>query len=539
MTDVFTSSVSRRTLFGGTLGLAGLAALSACGGSGTGGGATGTGSTAAQGPTALPTGTRKRGGTFRFAPQDASSGDTMDPQSATGVSWALASAMFNGLMILDHQMSPHLSLAEVFEPESKDQGSWTLRLKQGVEFHNGKTVSAQDVIYSIRRILDPSSPGFTSGLMGSIDAKHGLTAVDKRTVKFKLNYPNSQLKQIFWQVPTAIVPTDFNPAKPVGTGPFKFKSNTPGQRFVGVRNENYFAGEVYLDQLELVTFADAGTARFNALATGQIDGINNVDPVLLSQLRSHSDLLTVISNTGAFEPIAMRCGKGDQFEDVRTRTAMKLIANRPAMISTAYSGLGAAGNDVGVWSQWDPGMAEVAAREQDIDRAKSLLKAAGTDGMTINLRIGEVVPGQLAAAQELAQEAKKAGITINIDKVADLSQFYSSKSYYTSQMKNDYLFTESLFLNMLYCWQKDSWSNNTSYNNPKLNSMFKAALAKPEAEYQTAMQDVGKLVYEDGPWMVWGRRNVIDAMSTKFTGLVQDAGGMGFNQFRWEEISLA
>jgi peptide/nickel transport system substrate-binding protein len=537
MQDPFGSLLTRRRLLRGALALSATTALaSACSSSPS----SNDRSSTTRGATAGPSGERKRGGTFRFAPQDANSSDSMNPHSAVGSSGSITAALFSTLVAEGHTFGQEMRLAEIFEPEGNDQGVWTIRLLDGVEFHHGKTLDADDLIFSIQHILDPKDPGFISGLMACVDPNN-IKKMDKRTVRLNLKTPNSQLREVFQEFPAAVIPVDFDPQNPMGTGPFKYVSYQPGQRFVAERFDNYFRDNMpYLDRIELVSFADSGTARFNALVSGQIDGLNNLAPSLVSQAEKNKDLSVLISETGAFEPIAMRSGKGDQFEDPNVRLAMKLIANRQLMVDSAYSGYGAVGNDLGCWSDWDKGTdPDLAAREQDIDKAKSLLKAAGKEGMKIQLRVGEVVPGQIAAAEAFAQEAKKAGLSVTLDKVTDLAQFYGSEDYVTSQMKNDYLFTQTMYTNGAYCWTKDTYFNNTSYYNPEFEQLFNQALASPQEEFERLMQEASRIIYDDGPWLVWGRRNIIDAHSSKFTGAVQDATGIGLNGLRWDEISLA
>ena len=534
------AAVSRRTVLGGALGALGAGALAACSSgsavtsSSAAAGAPSGGSTASAAPAA-----RKRGGTFRFAGSDASASDGVDPNSASGSSWAITRAMYNGLLWRDHHQQVQLKLAEEFEADPKDQSVWTIRVRDGVEFHHGKTLTADDVVFTINRIMDPKKPGYVIGLMDSVDPK-AITKLDDRTIRLKLKYPNSQLKQTFQAVPAAIVPVDFDPAKPVGTGPFKFVSNTPGQRFVAERNPHYFLdGMPYLDRLELVTFADKTIARTNALFSGQIDGLDKIPAAVVKQVQARDGLTTVISQTGAFEPLAMRSGPGDQFEDPRVRLAFKLIAPRQLLVNSIYAGMGGVGDDIGSWPQWDQSIdPSLTGRAQDLERAKQLLAEAGKAGMEVDLRVGDVVPGQVDAANVFAQEAAKIGVKVTVKKVADLATFYSGDDYMTSQFKNDYLYTTTLYNNILYCYLKDGPFNNTGYSNPEMERLFYQALASPEQEYLETMQKISRILVDDGPWLVWGRHDIADAISAAFTGLVPDATGCGFNGYNWEEIRV-
>ncbi|MFF1690202.1 ABC transporter substrate-binding protein [Streptomyces sp. NPDC058254] len=518
---------SRRALLGATL--AGGLALTGCSGSADLGSR----------PTGPPTGPRKRGGRFRFAPSDFGSAVTTDPQ-ASGSSFSLAAAYTDTLVRRDHKWGTRPALAEEFAPDGKDLSTWTIRVRDGVTFHNGKPLTADDVIFTIRRNLDPKNPGFVSGLFHSIDP-HQLTKLDKRTVRLKLKYPNSQLRDSFAEVPAGIVPVGFDPKKPIGTGPFKQQSFTPGQRWVGVRNEDYWMdGRPYLDSLELLGFSNADVARVNGLLSRQLDGIDRVPASQLAQLRQRKDLGVLVSPTGAFQFTSMRCDKGAQFEDNRVRQAFKLMIDRPQMVEIAFGGIGAVGNDVGSWAKFDPTYdSSLLQRTQDVDKARSLLKAAGMDGMSVSYRVGDVEPGAKTAASLMVQYAKAAGVKLELDVVSDLAQFYGSASYRTSQLKNDWNFTQSIYDNASYCWLPSGPFNNTGFDHPKANSLYRQALATTGSKSQELMHELSRVIWDEGPWLVWGRRDIADAYSQKFTGPVADASGLGFNGFHWEEISLA
>ncbi|WP_425839974.1 ABC transporter substrate-binding protein [Streptomyces fractus] len=462
-----------------------------------------------------------------------------DPQT-NGSSFAMAAAFTDTLVRRDHHWEQRPALAEEFAPEGKDLTTWTIRLRDDVTFHNGKPLTADDVMFTIRRNLDPKSPGWIAGLLDSVDPKR-LTRMDARTVRLRLKYPNSRLTEGFSEAPAGIVPVGFDPRRPVGTGPFKHQSFTPGQRWVGVRNENYWQGEKpYLDRLELLGFADADVARVNAMLSRQIDGIDRIPPSQLSQLRQRQDMHVLVSPSGAFQFIAMRCDKGAQFEDNRVRQAFKLMVDRKQMVDVAMGGLGDVGNDVGVWTKFDPTYDTSLPRiEQDLDRARSLLKAAGQDGMRVKFRVGDVESGAMTASSLMLQYAKAAGVKLELDVVADLAQFYGSASYSTSQLKNDWNFTQSIYDNASYCWLPSGSFNNTGFDHPQVASLYRQALATTGAKSEELMGELARIIHEEGPWIVWGRRDIADAYSHKFTGPVADASGLGFNGYRWEEISLA
>ena len=203
--------------------------LAACGGSdsSSGGGAANTG-TGAPAPVKLRT-----GGALRIGSTGGGAKDTIDAHLPTTdpdimrqwnlyESLAVRTPDFGELQML---------VAESIEPVGSKPDAWTVRLKDGVEFHNGKTVGADDVIFSLKRITDPKDPKVGNSSISYID-RDNLKKIDERTVRIPLKLTNAAFPDDLGQYFNAIVPTDYDPKKPVGTGPFKFQSvhARPAQR---------------------------------------------------------------------------------------------------------------------------------------------------------------------------------------------------------------------------------------------------------------------------------------------------------------------
>jgi peptide/nickel transport system substrate-binding protein len=216
------------------------------------------------------------------------------------------------------------------------------------------------------------------------------------------------------------------------------------------------------------------------------------------------------------------------------------MADRQQLVNSVYSGYGGIGNDTGAWPEWDVSYPDdIPQREQDLEQARALLKEAGYDGMSTSIRLGEAIPGMVAAGEILIQQAKAIGMNVKENKFTDLAQFYGSNAYYTTPIKVNYDYTQTMYLNLFYCLLPNTVFNSTSYDNPKVNALTKEALTVDGDAYNEKIAEVTKIVHDDGPWLVWGRRDIPDAISKKFTGLVPDAAGTGFNGNYLEEISQA
>src|SRR5262249_12250220 len=157
---------------------------------------------------------------------------------------------------------------------------------------------------------------------------------------------------------------------------------------------------------------DPNTTRLNALTGGQIDGVDNMAFTLVPTVEAASGINLVVSPAHSGISFDMRMDV-PPFDDVRVRQAIKLIAGREQIVEHAYSGsrFGVIGNDLP--SPQDPLYDHsIPQRTQDIEQAKSLLKQAGREGLTVPLVVSPVTAGVVETAQVLAQQAAAAGVTI-------------------------------------------------------------------------------------------------------------------------------
>ena len=167
-----------------------------------------------------------------------SGSDTLDPHKGlTYLDTARAQSLYQPLLQLNTKAQTEFVLAEDISPHGSTS-NWVIRLRKGITFHDGKPLTADDVIFTLRRIINGKLTGATP--LGPIDLK-GLKALDTHTVQVPMTSPyGSFIDQLAYWYYLYIVPTGFNPAKPNGTGAFKYQSFTPGQRSVFARNPNYW-----------------------------------------------------------------------------------------------------------------------------------------------------------------------------------------------------------------------------------------------------------------------------------------------------------
>lgn len=246
----------------------------------------------------------KRGGRLRAAMAAHGPDDTLDPaKSKAGIDYCRIYQIYNPLVELDARITPQPALAESWEPNA-DATRWIFKLRQGVEFHNGKTLKAADVVYSLRRHLDE-----TVGSTGAsfLDGVAEIAAEDDQTVIITLTGPNADFPVNLGVFQMFIVPeghTDFN-GNPIGTGPFVMKEFQPGIRSLAARFPNYWReGKPYIDELEWFAITDP-VARLNALLSGDIQLMAELAPRSIPDVERAAGAQVISTKAGQFTDVVM------------------------------------------------------------------------------------------------------------------------------------------------------------------------------------------------------------------------------------------
>src|SRR5258708_14837211 len=286
------ADVTRRQLFAGTAGLAVVGGLAAA-----------CGSSSSPGTSSMSVGGKpNRGGNFRRGVTGGGSKDIMDGQNIiTKPDQARLVSAFETLLLFDenYQLTSN-GLAESVTQDNPNQ--YTIRLRQGIEFQNGKTMTADDVIYSFQRIGTKGN-GLTGYAATATMDIAGLKKLDKYTVRLPLKTPDATVPQTLGSYTFTIVPTGYKayPAPQNGTGAYKLKSFSPGQQSVHERNPNYWrSGEPYFDTVTIIDFNDS-TAQVNALLGGQIDAMTDL-PASQVKIGQSRNLAALVSKTAGLVP---------------------------------------------------------------------------------------------------------------------------------------------------------------------------------------------------------------------------------------------
>ena len=473
----------------------------------------------------------KKGGTLRAGLSGGSSADTLNPLTInTQPDFARYPQLFDALAFLDATGTPKLQLAEEITPNA-DATSWTIRVRKGVTFHNGKPLTADDVIFTLRTILDPKKPTNGATQLSYIDAA-GIKKVDDLTLQVPCSQPFAGLIGSLAAPLVSIIPVGFNAAQPVGTGPFTYKSFTPGKESLFLRNANYWdSGLPYVDEVHIIEFTDE-TSQLSALQAGQVDLVNLLSASSIGGVRN-SGAQVFVSPGGGFTPFTMRVDQ-PPFTDPRVRQAMRLIADRDQMLNQVFAGQGTIGNDI--VSIWDPAYDKsIPQRHQDIDQAKSLLKAAGQENLTVELVTAPIAQGTVQVAQVFAQQAQAAGVTVNLKQVT-VSEFFGPE-YLSRTFSQDYWGFNPYLTQVQLSLSAKAAVNETHWADPTFNALFEKAQATVDPSAQTELiHQMQKIEHDSGGYIIPYFPPVIDAASTKIHGVVESKTGFPFNSYDFKHL---
>ncbi len=487
-----------------------LGLLSALGiGAGLGGSLIGAATTAhAQAP--------RKGGKLRVAGFGTSTADTLDPaKQSYSTDYCRCSMFYNGLTELDPNMNPKLALAETIENDKATV--WTIKLRKGVQFHNGKELNAEDVVFTLKRHHDPATGSKAKALA---DLMKEIVATGTHEVKITLSGPNADFPVVLGTYHFLIVPagtTDFT--KGIGTGAFKCKEFTPGVRSIAVRNENYWKQNAgpYVDEIEYFGIPDVG-ARVNALLAGDVHMVGNVNPALAKQILATKGFEIFETKSGNYTDLVMR-GDSAPGNNADFVLGMKHLMNRDLIKRNVFQGYAEVANDQPVPPLNRYFAADLPQRKFDPDLAKSLLTKAGALSSPLQVVTSPAATGSVEMGLLLQQAAQGIGMKIDLKQVpADgyWSNFWMKVPVGYGNINPrptaDILF--SLFFASTAAWNESAWKNE------KFDQHLIAARAETDDGKRKQMyRDMQLMIHEGSgigiPTFISG----LDAHTDKLKGL--------------------
>lgn len=464
----------------------------------------------------------RRGGRLRaaVAGRGGAVNEHLDPHlnPRPTVSLARTHAIYEGLF----DYTPAGTIKNVLAQEvsaNADGTVWRIRIKSGIEFHNGKTLTAEDVVWSLQRVRDPRLSTESKNDIYFLPPE-GIRALDRTTIELRLNQPIGDIRDKMVSRGLGIAPADSPDlrAKPVGTGAFKASEFVPGDRSLFVRNPNYrVSGRPYLNELEIYTMDDT-TAKMNALLAGQMDAIAAIDYTQIAYLKRLGYKI-LSAKTGGFIANFMNVTKAP-FNDGRVRLAMRLLHNRQQMVDTIFGRENAQiGNDLPM--KTDPLFAgDIPQIHYDPERAKFLLKQAGHGTRpTFELQCSSRFPGMIESATLLKENAKKAGVTVNLKVVSPTS--YYSPAYLAHPFTQTLWFQRSLDLFILQALDSNAIFPETGWKRPNFDKFTRTARAELNFAKRKALWRKAQMtLWTQGGYAMWAYPNFVDATAKNVAGFV-------------------
>ena len=356
-----------------------------------------------------------RGGHIRVGVRAGSTSDTLDPATfVNGFIRTVAYGMCNGLFEIRSDNSLGGDLIESWEPRP-GAAEWVFKLRSGVEFHNGKSLDASDIIASINHHRGETTK---SGLKAPLSGIDEIIKNDEQTITFKLKSGNADFPYVFTDYRLVVMPSNADGSLDwqagVGTGGYVLKNLEPGvsaelERFPGYWRQ----GHANFDSARVLVVPDVGT-RQTSLISGELDVIDQIDFKTLSLLKRQSSI-NVVDTTGARHYTFPMNTQADPFKSNDLRLALKYGIDRKAMLHTLLRGYGSIGNDHPVAPSHEFYAADIEQRSYDPDKAKFHLKKAGFDNISIDLSVSDsLYPSAVDGAVLYKENMVPVGIDINV-----------------------------------------------------------------------------------------------------------------------------
>ncbi|RVD69741.1 ABC transporter substrate-binding protein [Mesorhizobium sp. M4A.F.Ca.ET.029.04.2.1] len=408
-------------------------------------------------------------------------------------------------------------LAEEFA--SSDGVNWQFTIRKGVEFHNGKSLTAEDVVKTIQRHSDEKSKSAVRGLLTAIDrvSAHG------DTLKVVLKEPNADFPYYLADYHLIIQPNGGydDAASGVGSGAYAMNANHPGQRYEFTKFPNYWDASIgHVAESELLIINDS-TARNSALQSGQVHMVNNVDPKVAQLLARVPDISIRNISSRAHRVFNMLVDV-PPFDNEDLRMALKLAVDREEIVEKIFAGYGSVGNDVPVNANYPLFDDSIPQRRFDPEQAAAYYKKSGHDGTPIVLHAADVFAGGVEAAQLFQQSAAKAGIPIEVRREPNdgyWSEVWNKKPFcaasWAGRPTQDQMYTTA-------CFSTADW-NDTHFKNADFDRLLISARSELDpVKRKELYSEMGHILRDKGGNISFVFSDFVDAVSDKVAGFIPD-----------------
>ncbi len=462
--------------------------------------------------------TPKKGGMLRLGNGHGSTTDSLDPATTeNGLMTQISNTFGNHLTEVNNDGNLVPELAESIDA-SDDATVWTFKLRKGVEFHNGKSMDADDVIASLNHHRGEETKSAAKGLLQSATE---IRKDGSHTVVVTLDNPNADFPFIVSDYHLRIMASKdgaIDPIDGIGTGGYKLQNFEPGVRAEFVRNENYWKeGRAHFDEVLTLSIVDV-TARQSALMNGDVDAIDRLDPKTVA-LMARNPNIDILEKTGTLHyTFPMRLDT-EPFGNYDLRMALKLSLKRQEMVDKILLGHGALGNDHPISTANRFHAADLPQREYDPDKAAHHYKKSGHSG-PIKLSASDAAfAGAVDAAQLIKSSAQAAGINIDIvrePKDGYWSNVWNKKGwcacYWGGRPTEDWMYSSAYVADTE--WNDTAWRTTDAAK--KFNEIVLAARGELDETKRRAMYfETQQLINDDGGVIAPMFANYIMGLSKK------------------------
>lgn len=470
----------------------------------------------------------KRGGTLRYGVAAGNAGDSPDPAVAVRtLQLAIAVNCYDTLTYADEDYNLSPALATEWTPGNGAQ-TWSFRLRDGVTFHDGSKLTSKDVAYTFKRVLDPSLAASALASLSPYLAASGIDAPDPSTITFNLLKPNAFFPVLVSAATLSVVKdgaADFTTGN--GTGPFQITAFDPAARLTLTRYGHYWKnGLPYLDGVQYVVIADDAT-RLQAVMTGSEDVADNITGA--STLLLKGSVKPYLLKAGGWVGLTM-FGDTAPFSNPQVIRAMQYAADRQKIMSVVAPGINLLAPDIPIPPSDPFYPAGLTPRPYDPEQAKSLLKAAGHSGLSID--VWAYQGDKLDTVVSYKSTAAAAGITVNVQDVPHATFF-----------SDDFLKKPAIGISVARLhiaqalpelYSKGGALNMTHFQNDQVDKLFQAAVASTDlATQKRNFTDALTIINQSAANVIPGWEGQVYALGSRVNGMVATNGGQVHQSQTW------
>ncbi len=474
--------------------------------------------------------TPKKGGSLIMSSNLHGPDDQLDPALFTStIDYTRGRATYNSLTQLGNDLAPQPELATEFLPND-DASEWTFKIRKGVKFHDGATLTADDVVYSMRRHQGEASKSVIKSIMATVKE---WKKTGEYEVKAILESPNADLPVLLGLFQSKIIKVDTDGAGN-GTGPFKMDSFEPGVKSVHSRNADYWRDGANLDAIEITAITDP-VARVNALLSGDIQLATQIDPKAIRQVEATDGVSLSSIPAGLYMGICAlkNASPGENDDFVK---GLQYIQDRERIVSKILKGHGTVGNDQPIMSAHGADFcSELPQREYDPDKAKFHFKKAGIS--SAELFAAPVVAGVVDACLLAQANCAKIGFDLQVKRVPTDGYW---GAVWMKEPLNVVTWNMRPTANSQLAIQfapGAAW-NDTFWNNDRMGELLKSSLSELDPDKRHAMYcEMQTLVHENSGMVIPAHVNILDGINDKVKGMptvpLGQLGGCEWPEFAW------